>query len=338
MKKIFSLIFVLACFSINYAFAQNAENATQVLLPLEVYVGDQAEIRYTFRTAVDLFPNTPLEFEYDINISDLPFSSLEKDCTVKKASFSRNDMDYTISIMVVPWRNGMLEFPEFDLLKLFDASGLEGAKGATYYIALEPIEIKSIVEKTKITVMQPPVPPLIIPGTTYVIFLLVLISVVLLFSVFRLILNTKNIRRKWKRFLIRHSYWQNAKNAVKKIKRLVKNTKLSDIEFCAELQSVTRNYLENRFGIPFSSVSASALHEMFERIALEDMDTAIAFCVEDLCQMFIRTDYIRYAHDSIDSQLYPPAEHQAVLVSYERVSLSDMVLKAIDTFENYEAE
>ena len=72
----------------------------------------------------------------------------------------------------------------------------------------------------------------------------------------------------------------------------------------------------------------------FNKICCGEIPSVIAYSVEDLTSMFIRTDYIRFAHDSIDSQLYPPAEHQAKLVGGERKSLADMILKAISVFES----
>ena len=43
MKKLF--LFVLLCFSIfSYSFSQDTDEVAQVVLPIYVYVGDQAEI------------------------------------------------------------------------------------------------------------------------------------------------------------------------------------------------------------------------------------------------------------------------------------------------------
>ena len=55
MKKLFLCLlsfFILASIS----FSQDSESVSQVILPIDVYVGDHAEIRYTFRSAIDFFP------------------------------------------------------------------------------------------------------------------------------------------------------------------------------------------------------------------------------------------------------------------------------------------
>ncbi len=327
-------IFALAVLLSVPCFSQADGEINQALIPLEIYPGDQAEIRYTFRSAVDFFPGSSIQIEKQIDVAKLPFDSLSEKCTVKKVVFSRNDMEYTLSIFFVPWQVGKIEFPEFDILPLVTTRKISEDNKMAYMISLKPVVIQSIVEKTQINTMRPPAPPLIIPGTTYVIFAISLFSVLAIFLILRFLLKFKEIRIWWKEYLQRRLYKKNADMAVKKIKRLVKAQKVSDIEFCSALQNITRGYLEFRFSYPFSAASASGIRLGFAKIFAGDIPSDVAFCIEDLSSMFIRTDYIRYAHDSIDSNLYPPSEHQAALVSYERKSLSDSVLKVIDIFES----
>ena len=46
------------CFGQTFSenISDNASELSQSLLPLEVFVGDEAELRYSFRSAVDFFP------------------------------------------------------------------------------------------------------------------------------------------------------------------------------------------------------------------------------------------------------------------------------------------
>lgn len=334
MKKIFLVFAGVFLFCINSICAQESEEISQVLLPLDVYVGDHAEIRYTFRSAVDFFPG---EGETGRKSIKNPFTGLEKSFSVVKAELYRNEMEYTVRFVIVPWKTGSITFPSFDLTKMLEQKGQESENDPHFFIALYPIEVKSIVEKTGNNHIMPPVPPIIIPGTTYVIFAIVLASIIVLIIFFRFLLSFNQIRRRWLMYLKKHAQRKNAEDALKKIKRLLKNSKLSDIEFCSSLQTVTRNYLEFRFEYRFTAISSGNIRNAFEKICLGDIPSEIAYSVEDLSAMFIRTDYIRYAHDSIDSQLYPPQEHQAILVKTERKSLSEMVIKAINCFESESA-
>lgn len=340
MKKLI-LSFIVLFAAVSGVFAQDSENASQVLLPLDVYVGDHAEIRYTFRSAIDFFSG-----EKDLEKKDLlnPFIGLEDKFTVVKAELYRNEMEYTVRFVIIPWKVGNISFPSFDLNRALglvkdEQNAENSADGQTvsepeFFVALYPVQIKSIVEKTNNHQMMPPVPPIIIPGTTYVIFLIALGAIIFLILFFRFLLKFQTIKQKWLNYLRRMAFKRNAEDALKKIRKLCRNTKVSDIEFCSTLQNITRNYLEFRFDYKFTAVSSSGIRQAFEKICLGDIPSGIAYSVEDLAAMFVRTDYIRYAHDSIDSQLYPPVEHQAALVKTERKSLSDMVIKAIDCFEN----
>lgn len=345
MKKFIVSILLILSFS-GFVFSQDSENAGQVLMPLEVYVGDHAEIRYTFRSAIDFFSG-----DKSIEIKELknPFIGLEDNFSVVKAELYQNDMDYTLRFVIIPWKTGTISFPSFNLNSALGIKSKSAASDGTedssafstvpeFYVALYPIQIKSIVEKTDNHQMMPPVPPIIIPGTTYVIFLIALGAIICLIIFFRVLLKFNSIKNKWKIYLKKRAYKRNAEDALKKIKKLYKNTKSSDIEFCTGLQNITRNYLEFRFDYRFTAISSSKFRSAFEKVCFGDIPSEIAFSVEDLAAMFVRTDYIRYAHDSIDSQLYPPSEHQAALVKTERKSLTEMVIKAIDCFETNEAQ
>lgn len=356
-KKVLSICCCLFIFIANL-FCQDSEEVSQVVLPIEVYVGDQAEIRYTFRSAIDFFAGKENVDHLDLQN---PFTELDSKFSVKKAELYQNGMEYTVRFVVVPWTVGIINFPSFNLndalktekgdlivqpknnsesedLQFENSSdeNLDNSEKALFFVALYPIEVKSIVEKTGNNQIRPPVPPMIVPGTTYILFFLILIFIILLIFIFRILFKFNSIRRKWNLYLKKKAFKKNAEDAIKKIKRLLKNSKLTDIEFCSNLQFITRNYLEFRFDYRFTAISSTSIRGTFEKICAGSIPNEIAYAVENIAAMFVRTDYIRYAHDSIDSRLYPPSEHQAVLVKTERKSLSEMILKAIECFESEE--
>lgn len=335
MKKLFlviSIIFSIFSFS---TFAQESEDASQVVLPLEMFIGDRAEIRYIFRSAIDFFSG-----EIGVERKELknPFEGLEENFSVLSAELSRNDMEYTVKFVIVPWKVGTIVFPSFNLNTALDIkkTDIENPYEPQFIVALHPVQVNSIVEKTDNRQIMPPVPPIIIPGTTYVIFLIVLFAVVFLILFFRVLLKFNATKQKWLLYLKRRAFRKNAEAAIKRIRKLLKNLKLTDIEFCSSLQQITRKYLDFRFDYMFSAISSNGIIKAFENICAGSIPLEIAGSVENLVAMFVRTDYIRYAHDSIDSQLYPPIEHQAALGKNERKNLAEMIIEAIKTFENDE--
>ncbi len=60
--------------------------------------------------------------------------------------------------------------------------------------------------------------------------------------------------------------------------------------------------------------------------------------LEEIMQSFIRTDYIRFAFGSLDSQTFPREEHEAVFLAGEKENLVKRTVKDIETLEKEEEE
>ncbi len=335
MKRKFRLFLLLIPFFMHNISAQLApDSAQQMLVPPESYVGDSVELRYTFRSAVDFFTDKSNQFNMCINPEKLPFDSISDRCLIKKIEFQRNGMEYSLIMTLVPWKPGKIQFPGFDFLSIFEPEKLaKNAAASDFRIQLEPAEISSIVEKTHETQLRPPVPPFVIPGTTYILFAIAAVSLAALIFVLRFLLKLKDFLEWIENIKLKRFFRKNALTAIKKIASLQKDVSIHDIDFCSEIQNTVRTYLQTRFDYPFCAVSCAGIAAAFNSISGGLLSGETASCVEDVAAIFVRTDYIRYAHDSIDSQLYPPAEHQAVLMDYERRDITERVLKIIDVFE-----
>ena len=334
-KKIAAVFLIGIFFRLNFAFAQgasqNASDISQTLVPLEVYVGDVAEVRYNFKIDSENFPEQ--NFEKEIKVEKIPFENLSDSLTIKGAYFSRRENDCSLVIQFVPWRTGKIDFPAFDLLPILDFDDFAGDENFSCKISLLPVEIKSIVEKTGRMEIQPPLPPFIIPGTSYVVFALVVVAIIFLAVIFRALVKFHDLRRWISQMRIRRSRRRNSIIALRKLKKLLHDENLSDIEFCAGLQNTARAYLSFRFDFPFESESALGMSQSFQEIFLGEIPDFVFPVLDDLTSMFIRTDYIRYAHGSLDESREPKSEHEAHLVQGERKSLVATVAKAVKIFE-----
>ena len=335
MKRKFRFFLLLILFFMHNVSAQLApDSARQMLVPPESYVGDSVELRYSFHSAVDFFTDKSNQFNMNINPEKLPFDSISDSCLIKKVEFQRNGTEYSLNMTLVPWKPGKIQFPRFDFLSIFETEKLaKNADASDFCIQLEPVEISSIVEKTHETQLRPPVPPFVIPGTTYIIFAIAVVSLAALILLLRFLLKLKDFLEWSENIKLKRFFKKNAMAAIKKISRLQKDVGIHDIDFCSEIQNTVRTYLQNRFDYPFCAVSCAGITAAFNSIFCGLLSDETASCVEDVAAIFVRTDYIRYAHDSIDSQLYPPAEHQTVLMDYERKDITERVLKIIDVFE-----
>lgn len=311
-------------------FAVENTSVTQVMIPDEVYIGDRVQVVYTFRTNVELVRNTQKNSEIALDVSKLAFESISSKCSVVDATLINNESEYTLRLTLIPWQVGEINFPPINLLYVLNTTVTEDV----FIVQILPITIQSIVEKTHTEKMRPPVPPIIIPGTVYMILGVIVLSLILLIVFFRVLLKYKDIKRKIKNFILSRGYRKNASLTLKKVKKLSKNVKLSDSDFSKELQLIVRSYLEYRFSYPFTAVSTSGLSDAFNKLFAGEIPEHIAYETEELRSMFIRTDYIRYAHDSLDSQLYPPSEHEAAFVKNERDSLLKMFVSVVNSFED----
>ncbi|MBR1713533.1 MAG: hypothetical protein IJ717_01115 [Treponema sp.] len=309
-------LFSLFCFALD--------KGTQFVLPEKVYVGDTVEIRYLFRSDVNLLSDDVGTDSSRLALSTefKDFDELSDRCLVKGASIERNASDYTLSLEIVVWKTDFLDFPPFDLASLVRKSLPDGKKPnpGVFWIDLEPIAVDSIAKENGATTFSRHKSPLLLPGTTALIVLLSVLFVSALFLVFFLLMHIPSISDFVSRTLVSATMKKNSRAAVKKLKRLQKKSgSLDDAEFALEFQKILRAFLCSHFKEDFSSSTTYDLSRAFNRIFLDDVP--IEF--ERFVDIFARTDYIRFARGKVDS------EFQKDTGVDERASLIDEVVFTI---------
>ncbi len=331
-RKFFVMFFLMGIFfCTNFAFSQNASDISQTLVPLEVYVGDVAEIRYSFKLDLEF----PFEenFEKEINVEKIPSEKISDSLVIKDARFFRRGDDFTFALKFIPWRTGTISFPSFNLFSTLEIDDANIDENYSFNISLSPIEIKSVVEKTGRTEIQGPLPPLMVPGTSYVVFAFVVVAVIFLAAIFRALVKFHDLKKWFSQMKIRRMRRRNSIITLRKLKKNLRDENLSDIEFCARLQNIVRAYLSFRFDFPFESESARGMPIAFQKIFLGEIPDFVFPVLDDLTSAFIRTDYIRYAHGSLEENREPKIEHEAQLAPGERKSLTATFAKAVKIFE-----
>jgi hypothetical protein len=159
MKSRAWLFAALAFFLFTPLFADDAG----ILVPREVFIGDTAE--FSFRTErVKSLPDESALFI--VPSGDIPVSP---DLTINSITAVRDGEAVVVTIRFVPWVSGVLRFPSISIGKSV--------------VNPPPVRIGSLVEKTGKTTLQPPRSPLLVPGTTWILFALVAL-VLTLFIVF----------------------------------------------------------------------------------------------------------------------------------------------------------
>lgn len=326
------LILSLLIFSFALLFAQSPESQeTQTLSPREVFVGDTAEISYTFNSAIT-FPlgetsSAALDFSEDI----LPLET--ETYTIKSATLSLIGNQYKLSVLFIQWQTGIVDIPSFDLMTVFnkDSSG--------FVIDLAPVMIASIIDKTGKDSLRPPSPPILIPGTTYAIYAIAVLSIVFLILLIRTLFNIDGLINFWQKVFLYFGYGHNARVALKAINNLRKKVeKFDDVEFSDKLQLILRNYLGYRFSEDFYSITTNKIALYFSEFTQDTMSFSLSMSVEDLSNIFRRLDYVRYAQNSIDSKRLPQSTYSTVLDQEERFQILSKANDVIVNFESPEKE
>ena len=287
-KAVFSL-FIL--FSLSFVFAQTEIN--QFVIPKRIFVGDTAELNFMFRSNVDFFKDEADIDEKTLDLTKFPYSTDTDSFTIKKAIIKRNGPMYTVVLTFVPWKPGLLDFGQIDLL-----GAIYGTKPTVpFNIDPSPVEIASILPKGEDTVLRSVVPPLLAPGTIYVIYGCIVLIILLIVLGIMLFAKRHQIALNYKKHRTLRNYARNARKALKQIKKLEKNQeKLQDDSFCFAIQQIFRVYLTERFGINFLPLATSQLIQAVNQATGDFFSDAKLEQLEILHSIFIRSDYIRFAH------------------------------------------
>ena len=327
MKKLLILFCITICVC---AVGFTEDDTTQVVMPKTIYVGDRAELSYTFRSAVDFFADmNDSILSRKIPLKSLPFETDTDDYTILDASLERNGLLYTFRLFFIPWNTGSIDFPMFDI-----SAAVYGGAAAPFIVDVQSIEVSSILQDQDEAQLRASMGPLLLPGTMYALYFAALLSVILLIVIFRLVVKRESVRDAYKTWKLLRLYAKNAKELYRSLKRLERaGKKIDDAEFCTELQQLIRRYLDFRFGYRFSAVSSPAIMDTFEKIMADAMSEKTQSGAMSLAAVLRRTDYVRYARGSIDSKKEPAEEFAADLKADERSSLIRIVRDAVERFE-----
>lgn len=374
MKKLFLLPLVLFL-TFSPVFAQTKVKAPedfvqQLVLPKEVYIGDKVQLQYTFNSAVDFFALAdPQHISGDtlyLNPALKPFADPEGRYSVSEISLYRNGMSYTLLISFVPWITGDLVFPEFDLsaccreldsviVKKSGTTDDEKKSGenagensesevasaesnpAVYPISIQPVEVLSMVESLGAVGLRPPVAPLLLPGTKYVLWILIVVGIILLFGVCFVLAKIRAIQEFFFNVRERLGLIRMSKLTKRRLKKLgAKNC--SDAEFATEWQSIMRSYLDSRFGVPFGSVTTKRIASVIFNVTGGMLSDSQENSILNIVSLFTRTDYIIFAQNSIDSKQLPVEVHEAAFNEGERSGIVETTGKSIEELEKVEEE
>ena len=283
------------------------------VMPKDVYVGDEAEIRFEFSFAEKLFEgDSPLlnarSFADVSDMSDIsPGSRSENeelkrifftdDYTIQSMRLKGSPPSYVLSIVFIPWKTGEIDMSAFDLSTVFSLSV------RPFLTDIPPVHIQSITEKTGEKQLRPVKGPIIIPGTTYAVFAFCAVLLLFFAVVTALLIRFALIRGFFQTFFERMFSSQSFRAVCRELLFLEKRGQaLPAGVFCTRVSRLIRSYLENRFSYPFTAKTSSELVPAFSEFFAHSASERSYAYMQDLYEVCARCDYIRFSGESVFSR------------------------------------
>ncbi len=304
---------LISFFVVSGVFSQNLS-----VTPKEVYVGDEAEIRFSFEWNGELFSNNKEQLVHVIHSSSIE-ESLDNSYTIKSLQLFQSSNGYELSIKVVPWKAGTLNLEPFDLVTLFDINT------TSLLIDIPEIEIQSILSQVNEKEIRAPLGPVIIPGTTYILVVIVIILFVVCLLMVIVLIRFPLIKAWVKSFVGKIWASDNLKKASKELILLSKHSSTLEAKiFAARLSVIIRTYLEGRFYHRFTAEATSSFFLIFNELFAGTVSNTAESFLQDLYEICVRCDFLHYAGTETE---------KAPLTQGEIESLIERTRQAIIYFE-----
>ena len=202
-----------------------AKKTHQVLVPQNVYIGDSAELRVSFSSenAHKLLKDSSLvELPLSNFVEDLQF----QDYQIEKITLLSNGQNnYNFVITFIPWKTGNINFPNYNLLP-----------EENVILKFETVSISSLLKDESVG-LQEQAAPLLLPGTAYKVYGILILSILVLFVGIRLIVKRDSVSSHIKRRKLLKKYKKNKKSTIKNLSKILKNKDLSDVDFASNIQN-----------------------------------------------------------------------------------------------------
>lgn len=323
MKK--TLLTGLFCLFLS--FLRAADGVSFSLVPKEFFTGDEVTALYTF-TSNDaslafLTEKGPFVFS-----SPRLFSSAGYDCLCSKmlltgSSLSASQNTYVLSITFYPYAPGSIDIPPFDLGELL-SSFLEADSSHTVtasiqsfspiHIDIPPFTVTPILSKYPSESLRPLKGPLIIPGTTYVLYGIA--SLLILFAGFIIFIcvHVEKIRTRISSLYHSLSMSVHVKRSLREVRKLQKKgMNIAPQEFAQRIMQILRTFLEKRYFMPFSCTCTEEITALFYDKFQNAWTPGQQDAVHSLYELFLRCDFIRFSNVQKDLHTLSTDERKRLL-------------------------
>ncbi|NLM00950.1 MAG: hypothetical protein GX220_05800 [Treponema sp.] len=213
-----------------------------VLIPKEIYCGDEANYIITLKTNFE-FSNDEI---IDINMEE-SFKTIENDVTILSAQFYKEGGNDILNLKIIPWKTGAIQFNPIQITENFS-------------INVPEIFVNSILEKTNEETLQPLQSPILVPGTTYFIYSIIFITVLFFVFVTGFLLKFSQVKNFFKKVFFKNLHSRNCRKTLKKLKLLKKSCfDLEEKTFAKKLYEILCAFFSENFSNDFFVLTSSEI-------------------------------------------------------------------------------
>jgi hypothetical protein len=306
-------------------------SAQGVLVPRDVYVGDEALLTVDFTPPFPLLgkegtellrpgerlaiPPAPTVAPAEPGAPALPY-------TIRGGELSRDaaapGATYHLALRFTPWEPGQLTFPPFDLRRLVPADLDAEATAAdpdALVLRIAPVTIPSLSEKLGETRLRPARPPAVVPGTTYLLLGGIAALVLLVSLMVAALVKGEALRRRIAGRLGSLVFSRAGRRALRSFAALGKKAAAMNArDFAALVEHNLRTYLEKRFCRPFTAMTAPELEPEFSALFGLAADGFLDEQTARLHRIFLRCDFLRYSGSGANVGIdFSPAERRELI-------------------------
>lgn len=324
-----AFILLLFVFSSLFSLDENPllvnENSIS-LIPQEFFVGDEVRLLYAFTSNESALSALTEEGPFSFSEPDL-FTAGGFDCVCKSLQITRNTNSsqknaYILTITFYPYTVGLIDLPSFDLGKLIPNGEQKGHEGTgqgqapllSMFVDFPSFTVMPILSRYPSDTIRPAQGPVIIPGTTYVLYGIAALLVITIGSIIYIFLKFEKMAKKarsWVRFLCMSV---NLRQSLREIKRLQKKgDDVSSSVFAQKIETILRSFLEKRFFLPFSCACTDEIKKLFDERFKETYNAEQHDAVQHLYELFLRCDFIRFSFVEQNTQTLGADERQQLL-------------------------
>ena len=292
--------------------------------PAEFFCGDKVLVSFSFSSDSDaiteleqfthgetLFFSNPEQIasimkgeNQDVTISEISVACVKNNTAMQSVG--------RVNLNCVFWRSGQVEIPDLKI----------PLENCVLEIHVPSVTVSSILEKTGTTSIRGYKGPEIIPGSTYLVWMSAILSLLVLALLILAMVKSRTIGLFFRKLSIKHKFRRQYLKTVQSLVFLKKmHPSLGDVEFCLKVQTAMRDYFAVRFS---KSIYNMTTEEITRYLTHEKSRFLPENVVSNFYAVMCKCDTVRFSDF---------AKNEGSLSAEEKNELLDKTLEVVNSIQ-----